>query len=180
VSMTDLAVRTMVISAVVSAMVSSASAQSADELAKQTQNPVSSLISLPFQANWDVGIGSREATGTTLNIQPVAPFALTKQWNIILRVIMPLVSQPTDDGLRINGMSDSVATAFLSPARTGKVIWGVSARCCCCRRRPTMRSGATKLVWVRLSWPWCNQADGPPGFSGTRSGLSTALSIVTT
>jgi hypothetical protein len=123
--MTDLAVRTMVISAVVSAMVSSASAQSADELAKQTQNPVSSLISLPFQANWDVGIGSREATGTTLNIQPVAPFALTKQWNIILRVIMPLVSQPTDDGLRINGMSDSVATAFLSPARTGKVIWGV-------------------------------------------------------
>jgi hypothetical protein len=98
--------------------------QSADELAKQTQNPVASLISLPFQANWDAGIGEREAIGATLNIQPVAPFPLTKEWNMILRVIMPVVSQPTDDGFRINGMSDTVATVFLSPARSGKVIWG--------------------------------------------------------
>jgi hypothetical protein len=37
-------------------------AQSADELANQTQNPVASLISVPFQGNWDVGIGEREAT----------------------------------------------------------------------------------------------------------------------
>jgi hypothetical protein len=100
-------------------------AQSADELAKQTQNPVANLITVPFQGNWDVGVGAREAVATTLNIQPVAPFSLTKQWNVILRVIMPLVSQPTDDGLRINGMSDTVATAFLSPARSGRVIWGV-------------------------------------------------------
>ena len=99
-------------------------AQSADELAKQTQNPVSSLVSFPFQANWDVGIGDREAIGTTLNIQPVAPFSLVKEWNVILRVIMPLVSQPADAGPRINGMGDTIATAFLSPARTGRIIWG--------------------------------------------------------
>jgi hypothetical protein len=99
-------------------------AQSAEELAKQTQNPVSSLISFPFQANWDVGIGDREATGTTLNIQPVAPFSLVKDWNVILRVVMPLVSQPADAGPRINGMGDTIATAFLAPARTGRIIWG--------------------------------------------------------
>ena len=99
-------------------------AQSTADLAKQTQNPVASLITVPFQGNWDMGVGARQAVATTLNIQPVAPFSLTKQWNVILRVVMPLVSHPTDDGLRVNGMSDTVATAFLSPARSGEVIWG--------------------------------------------------------
>jgi hypothetical protein len=99
-------------------------AQSADELAKQTQNPVSSLISLPFQGNWDAGIGAREATGMTFNIQPVVPFSLNRDWNVILRVILPLVSRPTDAGTRIGGLSDTVATVFVSPVRTGRVIWG--------------------------------------------------------
>ena len=64
-----------------------------DELAKQTQNPISSLITFPFQTNWDVGLGDREAVGTTLNVQPLAPFSLTKDVNVILRVIMLRVVQ---------------------------------------------------------------------------------------
>ena len=101
----------------------SIAAQNADDLAKQTQNPVSSLISLPFQGNWDFGLGPREASGTTLNVQPVAPFPLTERWNVILRVIMPLLSQPASDGLRLNGLGDTTATIFLSPAKTGRIIW---------------------------------------------------------
>ena len=99
-------------------------AQTPDELAKQTQNPVGSLISVPFQGNWDFGIGDREAVGTTLNIQPVIPFGITKDWNVILRVIMPVQSQPIDDGQRLTGMGDTTMTVFLSPVKTGRVIWG--------------------------------------------------------
>jgi hypothetical protein len=100
-------------------------AQSADELAKQTQNPISNLISVPLQGNWDFGVGDRDATSTLLNVQPVIPFAISKSTNVILRVIMPLTSQPGPEAARINGMGDIVATAFFSPSKTGRIIWGV-------------------------------------------------------
>ena len=102
-----------------------AAAQSADELAKQTQNPVASLISVPLQGNWDFGLGDRGATGTLLNFQPVMPFALNPSTNMILRVIVPTMSQPAPDGTRINGLGDVLVTAFVSPSKVGRVIWGV-------------------------------------------------------
>ena len=106
-------------------LASPAAAQDADALAKQTQNPVASLISVPFQANWDFGLGDRDATGTLLNIQPVIPFGVSRSTNLILRVIMPVLSQPGPDNQRINGMSDIVLSAFFSPVKIGKIIWGV-------------------------------------------------------
>jgi hypothetical protein len=102
----------------------SAAAQSADELAKQTQNPVASLISVPLQDNWDFGVGDREAVATLLNVQPVMPFGISTSTNLILRVIMPLTSQPGPESVRINGLGDIVATAFFSPAQSGRIIWG--------------------------------------------------------
>lgn len=110
---------------VVFALPGTAAAQDADQLAKQTQNPVSSLISLPLQGNWDFGIGDRDATGALLNIQPVMPFGVSDSTNVILRVIMPITSQPSADGTRINGLGDVLATAFFSPAAAGSIIWGV-------------------------------------------------------
>ena len=92
-----------------------AAAQTADELAKQTQNPVASLISVPLQGNWDFGLGDSDATGTLLNVQPVMPFGVSQSTNVILRVIMPLTSQPGSGDARINGLGDIVATAFFSP-----------------------------------------------------------------
>jgi len=98
-----------------------------EELAKAAQNPVASMISLPFQNNTNFGVGPDDKVQNVLNIQPVWPFALTDDINLITRTIVPVVSQPGirpgDD--RTNGLGNITFTAFLSPANSGKLIWGV-------------------------------------------------------
>ena len=63
-------------------------------LAKAAQNPVANLISVPFQNNTDFNACPKEKTLNTLNIQPVLPFEVSENWNIITRTIIPVISQP--------------------------------------------------------------------------------------
>ena len=44
-----------------------------EKLAKETQNPIANLISVPFQNNFNFGIGPNDATQWILNVQPVIP-----------------------------------------------------------------------------------------------------------
>jgi hypothetical protein len=96
-------------------------------LAKETQNPVASLISVPLQNNSNFGIGPYNRTGDIFNIQPVIPMKLGDKVMLITRVIQPLVwqpypSQPTGGQA---GIGDMNPTFFLSPAHSGKLIYGV-------------------------------------------------------
>jgi hypothetical protein len=110
-----------------------AQAQAADQteaLAKQLSNPVSSLISVPFQNNFYYGLG-RRSTGSQwlLNVQPVIPFSMTSKWNVISRTIMPLVYQSevfTGAGTQF-GLGDFNPSQFFSPKAPtkGGLIWGV-------------------------------------------------------
>lgn len=89
----------------------------AGELAKQLSNPVASLISVPFQANWDFGIGEEDATRFTLNIQPVVPFELNSEMNLIVRTILPVIyAEAPVKGLDDeSGLGDTTQTFFFSP-----------------------------------------------------------------
>ena len=97
------------------------------ELAKKTQNPVADLISVPFQNNVNFGVGPHDDVQYILNIQPVIPFKLTEDWNLISRTIVPLIYQPElAPGVgEVFGLGDIQESLFLSPAKPGKVIWGL-------------------------------------------------------
>jgi hypothetical protein len=95
-----------------------------DELAKTVQNPLATLISLPFQANYNLGVGEYDRTFFNLNIQPVIPHP-GENWNVIVRTIVPVNSVPLGELDAAVGIGDTNLSLFLSPANTGALTWGV-------------------------------------------------------
>src|SRR5262245_51143958 len=69
---------------------------SEEELVKQTQNPVADLISVPFQNNYNFAAGPKHNHMIyLLNIQPVIPIHISENWNLIARIIMPVINLPS-------------------------------------------------------------------------------------
>ena len=88
-----------------------------DDLAMQLANPISSLISVPFQANWDFGIGPNDASRFFMNIQPVIPLSINDDWNLISRTILPVIDaeSPAPGIPDASGLGDTLQTFFISP-----------------------------------------------------------------
>jgi hypothetical protein len=98
-------------------------------LAKAAQNPLAAMISVPFQNNTNFNIGPDNQTQNVMLVQPVIPFDLNDEWNIISRTIVPIITQPdyiTQDGTK-TGIGNTQVVAYLSPKKAYKGwIWGVS------------------------------------------------------
>jgi len=93
--------------------------QSATDLAKKMQNPVSDLIRLPFQYNTYFETGPKGKTQNVLLIQPVIPFSLNDDWKFLARPIIPLIGQPplTDAQNRNHGLGNIQFKGFFSPPK---------------------------------------------------------------
>jgi hypothetical protein len=89
------------------------------ELVKKILNPIADLTSVPFQNNWDFGIGPADAMKYTLNFQPVIPFELNKDWNLISRTIVPFIDaqSPVQGGADHSGLGDITQSLFFSPKK---------------------------------------------------------------
>jgi len=107
-----------------------AAAASTDALRKAAQNPIASLISVPVQNNNNFNIGPDSRAQDILNIQPVIPARVSANWNLITRIITPIIYQPTVSrpvNQGAYGFGDLNPSFFLSPAKAHKIIWGVGA-----------------------------------------------------
>ena len=84
---------------------------------------------MPFQANEDFNIGPASGDRFTLNIQPVIPISINKDWNLILRTILPVISQTDVFGKSgtQSGLGNTTQSFFLSPKAPGPggLIWGL-------------------------------------------------------
>jgi hypothetical protein len=94
--------------------------------AKQSQNPIADMISVPFQNNTNLNPGPDRGTLNVLNVQPVVPVSLGPDWAVITRTILPVISEPAlaADGNRTNGVGDALFSAFFSPRNSHGWIWG--------------------------------------------------------
>ncbi len=103
-------------------------AQDAD-LAQQLSNPISSLISVPLQYNYNHGYFGGEGEQHVVNVQPVLPFSISENWNVVSRTIIPLIDQtdvPPGSGNQ-SGIGGITQSLFFSPKAptAGGLIWGV-------------------------------------------------------
>lgn len=90
----------------------------AAELAKKLANPVAALISVPVQYNYDENMGPNgDGSKSLINIQPVIPFSISEDWNLITRTIVPLVDLQDIPvkGESESGLGDIVQSFFFSP-----------------------------------------------------------------
>ena len=125
-------------------------AGASEELAKQSQNPVANMVSVPIENSFFTDAGPSKKNAIATNIKPVYPMQLTDDFNLINRVILPVIyleeqdapDFPADfdpDDIQVDlggqlvrpdlssefGLGNIQYQAFFSPAKPGKVIWGV-------------------------------------------------------
>ena len=111
---------------VVPACAQESSEKETAEIAKQAQNPIANVISVPLENDFNPHTGMDKEDSYVLEMKPVVPFKLSNDWNLITRTVIPIAQVP-DLAPGVNGASglgDVQTSLFFSPAKVGKVIWG--------------------------------------------------------
>ena len=102
------------------------------DLATQSQNPIASLISLPFEFDSYQNVGEEDRTQNTIVFKPVVPIDISENWELVLRGIIPFIDQPDSgpiDGK--TGVGDIQLQTYFVPKKTNSLggdnfwTWGV-------------------------------------------------------
>jgi hypothetical protein len=103
---------------------------------KTSQNPVGNITVVPFQNNFNYGVGPYTRLQYNLNVQPVVPIMLSTNMTLIARTIFPIVNQPSPAAPPVCvspngcpstfGIGDTQEQLFFAPkTKPNQLIWGV-------------------------------------------------------
>lgn len=142
-----------------------ARSRSEEHLARELQNPLSELASLPIQNDFD-GDLARDQAGFryTMTVRPNLPLELTEDWLLIARTDLPIIYQRDvlgENTGRAFGLGDVFQSFILSPRNDSAGLqWGVGPA--------LLWPTATRDVLGRRKW-----AVGPSGAVVVASGELT-------
>jgi hypothetical protein len=102
--------------------------ETVDELRDLARNPVGDAIKVPFVESINFDAGPYDRTSNSVQLQPVVPLQVTKNWLLVPRIVATVVAYEPDLAQThggTTGLGDTVATFFFTPFHAGKLIWGV-------------------------------------------------------
>jgi len=126
----DFAVKTEILVLMISLFVGPVlrAQETVDELRDLARNPVSDAIKVPFAESINFGAGPYDRTSNSLQLQPVIPLQISKNWLLVPRIVATAVAYEPDVAQThggTTGLGDTVATFFFTAFHAGKLIWGV-------------------------------------------------------
>jgi hypothetical protein len=98
------------------------------EIAKEAQNPIANVISVPVENDFNPQTGIDKDDSYVMEMKPVVPLHLSTDWLLITRTIIPVIQVPnlTPEISGTTGLGDVQESLFLSPTKAGPggIIWG--------------------------------------------------------
>ncbi|MFD2167547.1 transporter [Thalassotalea euphylliae] len=95
-------------------------------LAQEIANPLTTMVIVPIQYEYNDNIGPEdEGSRHNLFVQPIIPFEVNDEWNLITRTIVPFIDQQDifPGAGDQSGVGDITASFFLSPVEPAGGYW---------------------------------------------------------
>jgi hypothetical protein len=93
------------------------------DLAKSVHNPFEDFIKVPIEADTNFKVGPHHNVGQSLNVEPVFPFHLNSEWDLIARPNLTLTYLPSPH--QQFGLEDLQTLFYLTPSSAREWIWGI-------------------------------------------------------
>ncbi len=95
----------------------------AQQLALSVHNPFEDFVKVPIQSTTGFQLSRSHKVGDAWNIQPLLPFSLSADWDLMARPSLTVTYAPTPH--EQSGLEDLQTSFFLTPHQASRWIWGL-------------------------------------------------------